>query len=225
MKKRFIILVIFLCFILIIRYFGSDVLSLELFKKYHSSMLEAVEKNYWYAVGMYILFYIITVAFAVPATFVVTMAGGYLFNVFPGVLYVNIGATVGATCAFLVSRYLIGNWVQQVYGHRLTKLNYELQQYGIYYLLMARLILILPFFMVNLLAGLTRISVWQFIWTTSLGIIPASIAFAYAGKQIMHIRSVHDILSLSVIIAFIIVGLLVLLPVIFRRRFFTEVQK
>ena len=197
-------------------------LTLELFKKYHTDLLITVEEHYWYSVLVYIAFYIITTAFAVPATFVVTMAGGYLFDIIPGIFYVNIGATVGAACAFLASRYLIGSWVQERYKEKLAKLNHEIHQYGVYYLLMTRLILVLPFFMVNLLAGLTRITVGQFMWTTSLGIIPASIAFTYAGKHIMHIRTVHDILSLPVIVAFFLLGCLMLLPVIFRRRLFVR---
>ncbi len=217
MKKRLIIAIIFLCIIFVIRYVSSDFLTLELFKKYHTYMLDMVERHYWYTVFTYILFYIGATAFAVPATFVITMAGGYLFGVVSGVFFVNIGATLGATGAFLISRYLIGNWVQQRYSASLAKLNNELQEYGIYYLLMARLILIFPFFLVNLLAGLTRISVWQFMWTTALGIIPASIIYSYVGQQIIYIRSVNDIFSPYVVIAFILLGLLILLPVILRR--------
>ncbi|MGE4257941.1 MAG: TVP38/TMEM64 family protein [Candidatus Babeliales bacterium] len=192
-------------------------LNLEWVQTHQGYLLALVRDHYWYTVFCYIALYILAVALALPGAFIITMLGGYLFNVFPGVIYINIGATLGATIAFIAARYLVGMWVQRTYQVQLRAINQAIKENGFYYLLFARLAAIFPFFLVNLLAGLTRVKLSTFIWTTSLGIIPGSLVFAYAGKQLMYIRSASDILSFPIILAFFLLSLLVLIPVLIKK--------
>jgi len=133
-----------------------------------------------------------------------------------GTVYVNIGATLGAIGSFLIARYLIGKSIQKRYEKKLTTFNNNIKKNGISYLLALRLVPIFPFFIVNNIAGFTNISLRTFTWTTSLGIIPGTIAFTFVGKQIDSIYSPKDILSNRMLIALLILTLLILLPVILK---------
>jgi uncharacterized membrane protein YdjX (TVP38/TMEM64 family) len=157
---------------------------------------------------MYIGVYITVIVLALPGAAIMSISGGVLFGILPAMLYVNIAATTGATLSFLLSRYLIGSWVQSKYKSSLSNFNKEMDENGKRYLITLRLIPILPFFMINLAAGLTQISVFTFIWTTTLGIVPGSFAYVLAGNNLSSIQSANEILSKEVIFVFVILGLL-----------------
>lgn len=218
-NKRILTLLLLTIGIFTIWHFNlTQYISLEWVKTNRDYLLEMVDTHYWASVATYIAFYILATTFALPATFILTMAGGFLFKVFPGVFYINIGATLGATGAFLASRYLVGTWVQQKYSKQLAVVNKQIELYGYYYFLISRLILVLPFFIVNLLAGLTNVPLATFMWTTSVGIIPATIVYAYTGRELMHITSRYDLLSWRMILAFALLALLLIVPLLLRKK-------
>jgi uncharacterized membrane protein YdjX (TVP38/TMEM64 family) len=162
--------------------------------------------------------YIAAVALNVPGAAILTMAGGFLFGTALTVLYANVGATTGAVLAFLLARYLLGEWVQSRYRTQLAGFNSEIERNGSKYLLTLRLIPVFPFFLINFLSGLTTIPLRTFAWTTSLGIIPAAAVFGFAGQQIGTISSAGEILSPKVIIAFTLLALLALIPALISRK-------
>jgi uncharacterized membrane protein YdjX (TVP38/TMEM64 family) len=185
----------------------------------HREMLQSyVARHYVYSVVLYILFYVVTSAVALPGTFIITMTGGFLFKLFPGIIFVNIGATLGAVCSFLVSRYVLGDAVQQRYQQRLSDFNKELNTYGVYYMLILRTLIIAPFFLVNLLAGLTQIPLSTFAWTTSLGIIPAITVYIIAGQELAHACSPMEILSVPLILAFCMLTVILVTSLILKKR-------
>jgi uncharacterized membrane protein YdjX (TVP38/TMEM64 family) len=132
-------------------------------------------------------------------------------------LYVNVGATVGATLAFLVARYLLRDWVEGRFGNRLGAIQAGFARNAFSYLLTLRLIPLFPFFLVNMVSGLTRVNVGTYVAATSLGIIPGSFVFAYAGRQLGTINSLKEIVSPNVLIAFTLLGLLALMPILYKR--------
>lgn len=218
-SKRSISLLLLFAGICAVWYFNlTQYISLDWIKAHHKYLLCMVNQEYWYSVLVYICFYIIATAFALPGTFIITMLGGYLFNVFPGVLYINIGATLGAVVAFLAARYLVGVWVQRKYHVQLRAVNQQIKEDGTYYFLLSRLIVVLPFFLVNMVAGLTRVPLSTFMWTTAVGIIPATIVYAYAGRQLMYISGPQDLFTWPVILAFLLLTLLFLLPMLLRGK-------
>lgn len=170
-----------------------------------------VHGHYGVSVLGFILSYIIVTGLSLPGAAVMTLAGGFLFGM-TAVLFVNVGATAGACLAFLASRYLIGEWVQKKYGGKLDSFNRELTKNGHLYLLGLRLIPAIPFFLINIFSGLTAIGLPTFFWTTAVGIIPGSLVYVYAGTQLASLRSLGDVLSTNMIIAFVLLGLLALLP-------------
>jgi uncharacterized membrane protein YdjX (TVP38/TMEM64 family) len=151
-----------------------------------------------------------------PTIAILLIAGGFLFDVFPTCIYTNIGCTLGGTITFLMARYFFGKKIQIKYQTKLERFNNNFKKNGPSYLLAIRFIPVLPFFLPNLFAGLTNISIFNFIWTTSVGLVPASIVYAFAGKQLNLITQPSDIISLKILVAFACLILLSIIPILVK---------
>lgn len=192
-------------------------LSLQTLKANRDRLLALTQQHYTLAVTVFILAYVVQTAFSLPGGAVLTLTGGFLFGSLLGTLYVNIGATAGATLAFLAARYVLHDWVEAKFGHRLGTLQTGFAKNAFHYLITLRLIPLVPFFLLNLLSGLTRIRLGTYIGATALGIIPGSFVYAYTGRQLGTIDSLGGVASPSVLLAFTLLGLLALLPVFYRK--------
>lgn len=192
-------------------------LSLDGLKSNRDQLLAFTETHYPVAVAMFVIGYCVVIGLSLPGGAIMTLAGGFLFGSILGTLYVNVGATVGATLAFLVARYLLREWVEQKFGNRLEGIQQGFARNAFSYLLTLRLIPLFPFFLVNMVSGLTRVSIGTYMAATSLGIIPGSFVFAYAGRQLGTISSLKEIASPNVLIAFTLLGLLALVPILHRK--------
>jgi uncharacterized membrane protein YdjX (TVP38/TMEM64 family) len=166
---------------------------------------------------LFVLAYVAVTGLSLPGAVILTLAGGFLFGAVPATLFVNLGATTGATLAFLASRYLLRDWVEQKFGKWLGPVQQGFAQNAFSYLMTLRLIPLFPFFVVNLVSGLTRMNVGTYVVATALGIIPGSFVYAYAGRQLGTINSLKDIASPGVIGAFVLLGLLALVPNLYKR--------
>jgi uncharacterized membrane protein YdjX (TVP38/TMEM64 family) len=217
-RKKLLLLIAFITVIAALRYSPlGKALTFENLTQNRDQLVIFVRDHYGLSVAAFIAVYVLTTALSIPGAVILTLAGGFLFGVAAGTLYVNIGATAGATIAFLSARYLLGDRLQEKYGKQLAKFNRELDRNGANYLLTLRLIPAFPFFLINFLSGLTKLRLGTFLWTTSLGIIPGTIVFTFAGQQLGSIRSPADILSKNVIIAFLVLALFALIPAIVKR--------
>jgi uncharacterized membrane protein YdjX (TVP38/TMEM64 family) len=132
-----------------------------------------------------------------------SLVAGALFGVVVGTLIVSFASTMGATLAFLSSRYLLRDWVQGKFGERLRAVDDGLEKDGAFYLFTLRLIPVFPFFVINLLMGLTRIKTGTFFWVSQIGMLPATIVFVNAGTQISRIESTAGLLSPTLIASFV----------------------
>jgi uncharacterized membrane protein YdjX (TVP38/TMEM64 family) len=195
----------------------TQYLSLETLKANRDRLLAYTETHYSTAVAMFMLAYCLQTAFLLPGAAILTLAGGFLFGSVVGTLYVNIAATSGATLAFLASRYLLRDWVERKFGDRLGPIQEGFAKNAFSYLVTLRLVPLFPFFLVNLVSGLTRIRVGQYVLATALGIIPGSFVFANAGRQLGSINSLGEIASPPVLGAFVLLGLLALVPILYRK--------
>jgi uncharacterized membrane protein YdjX (TVP38/TMEM64 family) len=192
-------------------------LSLDVLKANRDRLLAFTEAHYWSAVALFILTYVAQTAFSLPGATLMTLTGGFLFGSLWAALYVNIGATTGATLAFLAARYLFHGWVEQRFGDRLAAFQEGFTQNAFNYLLTLRLIPLFPFFLVNLLSGLTRVKAGTYVAATALGIIPGSLAYTFAGRQLSTINSLAELASPRLLLAFTVLGLLFLMPVVYRK--------
>jgi len=218
MNKKLIILAIFIAIIVLAKVYDLDkYFTFENLKAQKDILAEYVHTNYILTVIVFIGLYIVSVAFLLPIATILTLSGGFLFGSIFGVIYVNIGATVGAVLAFLFARYILGEKVQEKYKNQLEKFNKELESNKYQYLFSLRFLPIFPFFLVNFLCGVTKLDLKAFFITTSLGIIPGSFVYIYAGNQLANINSLGDIFTKEILLAFILLGSLTLVPVLIKK--------
>lgn len=211
------IILMFVTPLLIAHYSGfGDHLNITTLKANKEGLHAFVSAHYMLSVFYYISLYILVGALSFPFVSLLIMAGGFLFGTPMGMLYTNIGATIGGSMAFLAYRYLFGAWVREHYGHRLVAFNEEIVRNGSWYLVMIRLIAVIPFFVANAFASVAPISLKTFIWTTSLGIIPSTLVYSFAGEQLDTISSLRDVFSVKVIGAFVLLALLTVLSLLIR---------
>lgn len=192
-------------------------LTLDALKENRDRLLAFTDANFAAAVGIFIVTYCVVTGLSLPGAAILTLAGGFLFGSVWGTVFVNIGATTGATIAFLAARYLLRDWVEQKFGSRLRPIQDGFAKNAFSYLVTLRLIPLFPFFLVNMVSGLTRISVSAYVAATAIGIIPGSFVYAYAGRQLSTINSLKEIASPNVLLAFTLLGLLALVPVVYRK--------
>ncbi len=209
---------LFIGLIIALRFTGiGDYFTLAGLQETRIQLMAFVDMHYIASVFMFIGVYISIVMLALPLASLCTLASGFLFGVIPGTIYTNIGATSGASLFFLLVRYSFGSAVQTRYKDKLRRFNQEMELYGILYLITIRFVAVIPFFVANLLIGLTRVPFWTFVWTTSVGIIPGTLVFAFAGQQLTTISSLQDIFSFNIVLAFVLLMLLALLPVLAKK--------
>jgi uncharacterized membrane protein YdjX (TVP38/TMEM64 family) len=217
-KKQLLLLALFVVVIAALRWSPvGKTLTIDNLKQHRDILIMLVQDRYGLTVMLFIGVYILAAAFSIPGAVILTLGGGFLFGTLAATVYVNIGATAGASLAFLSARYLLGERLQEKYQSQLDRFNAEIEKNGTRYLLTLRFIPVFPFFLINFLSGLTKIPMKTFVWTTSLGIIPGTAVYAFAGRQIGTINSVSEILSKKVIIAFVILALFAIFPVVLDR--------
>jgi len=192
-------------------------LSFDYLKQNRDRLLDYTHANYGVAVVIFIGVYIAQTAFSLPGGLILTLAGGFLFGSVLGTLFVNLGATTGATLAFLAARYVLRDWVESRFGAKLNAIQTGFEQNALSYLLTLRLIPLFPFFLVNLASGITRVKTGVYVMATAVGIIPGSFVYAYAGRQLGGIDSPAEIASPRVLLAFVFLGALALLPVAYKK--------
>ena len=156
----------------------------------------------------YFAVYVLVAALSLPGAAILTLAGGASFGLVTGTLVVSLASTVGATLAMLTARYLIRDAITARFGRRLDEVNKGIEKDGALYLFTLRLIPALPFFVVNLLIGLTRIRTWTYFWVSQLGMLGGTVAYVNAGTQLAKVDSLRSVLSPGLIGSFALLGLL-----------------
>jgi uncharacterized membrane protein YdjX (TVP38/TMEM64 family) len=192
-------------------------LTLTSLKSNRAALVEFYESHRLVMIGLFIVVYVVQTALSLPGAAVLSLAAGAVFGAAMGTLYVNIGATVGATSAFLVARYLFQDVVRDKFGARLEKMNRELEIRGFNYLLFLRLVPLFPFFLINLGAGLTRIPLRTFFFATMIGIIPGSFVYCNAGASLAAINNLKDVASPRMLASFALLGAFALVPALYQK--------
>lgn len=177
-------------------------LSLDYLKARQADFAAGYAANPWLFIGGFFLIYVATAALSLPGAAILTLAAGALFGLVTGTIIVSFASSIGATLAFLSSRFLLRDWVQNKFGDRLKGLNDGLERDGAFYLFTLRVIPAVPFFVINLVMGLTKIKAATFYWVSQLGMLIGSIVFVNAGTQLAQIASVKDLLTPSLLGSF-----------------------
>lgn len=184
----------------------SQYLTLENAKAQQANLSHYIEQNLLYSALIYFVVYVVVTAFSIPGAAVVTLLGAALFGFWFSLALVSFASTIGATLAFLSSRYLLRNWVQQRFSDKLNAINAGVKKDGAFYLFTLRLIPIFPFFLINLLMGLTPISTVRYYLVSQLGMLPGTAVYLNAGTQLAEIKTLAGIVSPTVLLSFALLG-------------------
>ena len=207
MKK---ILIILALAALIVAYFAfglGDYLTVEGIKQIADDVGGYYARNPAQVIALFFLVYIAVTAASLPGAAVMTLAAGALFGVLVGTIVVSFASTLGATLAFLASRYVLRDTIEARFGERLKAVNQGLERDGAFYLFTIRMIPLFPFFVVNLVMGLTRIRAWTYAWVSQVGMLLGTIVYVNAGTQLARIDSLAGIASPAVLISFALLGI------------------
>ncbi len=156
---------------------------------------------------IYFCVYVLVTALSLPGAVVLTLAGGGLFGFWMALLIVSFASSIGATCAFLVSRFLLHDWVQAKFGNRLKAINAGVDKEGAFYLFSLRLVPIFPFFVINLVMGLTPLKTGLYYLVSQIGMLPGTIVYVNAGTQLGQLQNAAGILSPALLLSFALLGI------------------
>ncbi len=182
-------------------------LSLEYLQASRAHAVEQVNAAPLAASIVFFLIYVVVTGLSLPGAAVMTIAAGAIFGVWWGVLLVSFASAVGATIAFMISRLVLGDWVQRRFASYLEPINRGFDSEGAFYLFSLRMVPVFPFFIVNLLMGLTRIRVSQFYLVSQIGMLAGTFVFVFAGTQLAEIHKLGDVLSPGLMLALTLLGL------------------
>jgi len=206
--KRLLIIAALAALVAAYFFFGlGDYLTVEGIKQVAGDVGAYYERNPAQVIAGFFLVYVAVAAASLPGAAVMTLAAGALFGVLVGTIIVSFASTLGATLAFLASRYVLRDGIEARFGERLRTVNQGLERDGAFYLFTIRMIPLFPFFVVNLVMGLTRIGTWTFAWVSQIGMLLGTIVYVNAGTQLARIDSLSGIASPAVLASFALLGI------------------
>ncbi len=182
-------------------------LTLDNLKAQQSALTHWRADNPWQSVSLFFVIYVIVTALSLPGATIMTLAIGAIFGLATGTILVSFASTLGATLAFLIARFLFQDTVQERFGDKLKALNAGIEKDGAFYLFGLRLVPLFPFFVINLVMGLTPIRTWTFAWVSQVGMLAGTLVFVNAGTQLAKIDSLSGILSPGLILSFVLLGI------------------
>ncbi|HIF9396766.1 TPA: dihydrolipoyl dehydrogenase [Photobacterium damselae] len=207
-KRKLFLLGIIAAVIGIWLYFDlSQYFTLEQAKAQQLALQDTIQTHPVWASLVFFFAYVVVTALSLPGAAIMTLLGAALFGFWWSLVLVSFASTIGATLAFLFSRFILRDWVQTKFGSRLSAINDGVKKQGSFYLLSLRLIPVFPFFLINLLMGLTPIRAKQFFFVSQLGMLPGTAVYVNAGTQLGEINTLSGIISLPVLISLALLGL------------------
>jgi len=208
------IIVVLVVAVLVGLFFAFDLqqyLTLEFFKSRQRDFETYYTAHRGWTIAAYMIIYIGVTALSLPGATVMTLIGGALFGLWVSLIAVSFASTIGATLAFLVARILLKDYVQEKFGDKLQAINEGIEKDGAFYLFTLRLVPVFPFFIINLVMGLTPIRTAVYYLVSQLGMLPGTFVYANAGTQIGKIESLGGVLSPSLLLSFALLGIFPLL--------------
>jgi uncharacterized membrane protein YdjX (TVP38/TMEM64 family) len=213
-QKLLLVLFLLLFFTAFSHYDLGRFLTIAQLKQARHELLEYYASHQAMTAFLFVLTYIIAASLSVPGALSLTFAAGAIFGPWLGTVLASLGSALGATGAFLSARYLVGSSIQKRYASRLEVINQGFREEGAFFLLSLRLFAVIPYFVTNVVMGLTPIPTRTFLWATQLGMLPVIFLYTYTGTELGEIESVSDLFSLRLILAFIAMALL---PIVARK--------
>jgi len=199
--------------IIIVSYFLdiNKIITFEKIKDIYQDLQILINQNYYFYFFIFFILYVVVTAFALPISLLKTLLAGALFGFWPGLILVSFASSIGSTFCFLFSRYALRAYIQKKFSNYLEKINKGIETDGWLYLLFLRLSPIFPFFIINLVFGLTKMKTLEFYIVSQIGMFIATAIFVNAGVQIANINSLKEILSFKIVASLTLIGIFPLL--------------
>lgn len=214
-RQRLLIITLLLLAVLGFYVSGAHTfLTLETLQTYRSDFQAAFQQSPWQVAGIFFAVYVVMTTLSLPGATLLTLLGGALFGLGWGLLIISFASTIGATLAFLLSRFLFRQPIEKRFPRQFDTVNRGVDKDGAFYLFTLRLVPIFPFFMINLVMGLTRLKTVTFYWVSQLGMLPGTVVYVNAGGQLGELESLGGIISPGLLASF---ALLAVFPWIARR--------
>lgn len=204
--KKIVLLLIVAAVVAVFAFDLHSLLTLDSLKTRLEQFREFQIESPWLVAGVFFAAYVLVTAFSIPGAAVMTLAAGALFGLLQGLILVSFASTIGATLAFIGARYLLRDSVQAKFGNRLKAINEGVEKEGAFYLFTLRLVPVFPFFLINLLMGLTSMKAFTFFWVSQLGMFAGTVVYVNAGTELAKIDSLAGILSPGLILSFVLLG-------------------
>lgn len=206
-KRIFLILLILILAASFFYFDLNQLLTLEGLKGSMAQFNEYKAQSPLLIIGGFFLLYVVVTALSLPGAAILTLAAGALFGLVQGLLIASFASSIGATIAFLASRYLLRDTIKQRFPERLAAIDAGVEKEGGFYLFTLRLVPVFPFFLINLLMGVTAIKSWTYYWVSQVGMLAGTFVFVNAGTQLAQIESLSGILSPKLILSFALLGI------------------
>ena len=206
MRKTWLVTLLAAAFV---AYFAFDLgqyLTLAAIKARHAELTQLHAAQPWLAAAAYFAVYVVAAGASLPGAALLTLLGGAIFGLWWGTLIVSFASTIGATLAFIAARFLLRDWVTARFGERLRAIGEGVRREGGFYLFTLRLVPLFPFFLVNLLMGLTAMPVRTFYWVSQIGMLAGTLVYVNAGTQLARIDTLAGIASPGVVLSFVLLG-------------------
>ena len=207
-KKISVVLILITLIIIFIVFDLDRFVSLSYIKASQEKFQLLATEHPLIVIASYMTAYILITSLSLPGAAVLTLLGGALFGLWIGTLVVSFASTIGATFACFVSRFVLRDWVQKKLGDKIVTVNEGVEREGAFYLFTLRLIPIFPFWAINLVMGLTKMPLRTFYWVSQIGMLAGTLVYVNAGKELAKVSSLSDILSPSLILSFVLLGIL-----------------
>ncbi len=230
MRKPLLLTLLLLLVALFFIFDLGDWFTLEALKQQQAQIATLRAESPWLMATGFFVLYVVMAALSLPGAAIMTLAAGAFFGVWQGLILVSFASSIGATLAFLVSRFLLREQVKQRFGDKLKAVDRGISRDGAFYLFTLRLVPVFPFFIINLLLGLTALPARTFYWVSQLGMLPGTLVYVNAGTQLAAIESLGGILSPALLASFALLGIFpllarALLRLVQRRRVYSGFNK
>lgn len=208
----------------------NSYLTLQGMKDSLDTFQSQIAQNPVLSIGVFFAIYVAVTALSLPGAAILTLAAGALFGLVQGLVIVSFASSVGATLAFLVSRFILRDTVRNKFKEKLKKIDEGVEKQGAFYLFTLRLVPVFPFFLINLLMGLTSLKTWTFYWVSQVGMLAGTAVYVNAGTQLAQIDSLSGIVSPGLIFSFVLLGIFpwiakAIVAVVNRRRVYKGYNK
>ncbi|MDX1318826.1 MAG: VTT domain-containing protein, partial [Oceanospirillum sp.] len=208
----------------------NQYLTLDSLKNSQDQLADWRDHSPFVTAGAFFLIYVAVTALSLPGATIMTLAIGAVYGLLEGLILVSFASTIGATLAFLVARFVLRDSVQQRFGDRLTAFNQGVEREGAFYLFTLRLVPVFPFFLINLLMGLTPLKARTFYWVSQIGMLPGTLVYVNAGTQLGQLDSLSGIVSPEILLSFALLGIFPLIAkkivaVVKKRRVYKGFNK